>query len=145
MIRRVLVAALFLLTASLVYAVGTITFTSTNVGSGFVKYTMAWVSDASGDVSGNAVQFNITRSALRQAQFTPDSGGTQPADLYDATFTFNGADVLDGVGANLSDTTSTMILFDPPLFYDETSNFDLVIANAGNAKGGTFVLWVSAP
>ena len=145
MIRRALVAVLFLLTASLVYAVGTITFTSTNVGSGFVKYTMAWVSDASGDVNGNSGQFNIIRAALRQAQFTPDSGGTQPTDLYDATFTFNGVDVLDGVAANLSNSTSTIILFDPPLFYDGTSNFDLVISNAGNAKGGTFVLWISAP
>jgi len=139
------VAVLLLLTAPLVYAVGTVTFTSTNVGSGFVKYTVAWVSDASGDVSGNAVQFNVIRGALRQAQFTPDSGGTQPSDLYDATFTFNGVDVLDGVAANLSNSTSTIIMFDPPLFYDATSNFDLVISNAGNAKGGTFTFWISAP
>ena len=145
MIRRALVAALFLLTASLVYAVGAITFTSTNVGSGFVKYTMAWVSDSSGDVSGNSGKLGIVGGALRQAQFTPDSGGTQPTDLYDATFTFNGVDVLDGVAANLSQTTSTIIMFDPPLFYDQTSQFDLVISNAGNAKGGTFLLWISAP
>ena len=145
MMRRGLVAALFLLVASIVYAVGTVTFTSTNVGSGFVKYQIDWVSDASGDVNTNAVIFDIVKGALRQAQFTPDSGGTQPTDLYDATFTFNGVDVLDGVAANLSDTTSKIIMFDPPIFYDATSNFDLVITNAGNAKGGTFLLWVSAP
>jgi hypothetical protein len=143
--RKLLLAALFVLMASLVYAVGTITLTSESVGSGFVKYTVAWVSDASGDVSGNAVQFDITRGALRQVQFTPDSGGTQPTDLYDATLTYSGVDVLDGAGGDLSNSTSLIVLFDPPVFYDATSNLDLVISNAGNAKGGTFVLWVSAP
>ena len=143
--RRALIVALLLLVASLVYAVGTVTFTSTTVNPGFAKYTIAWVSDASGDVSGNAAQYSIIPGVLRQAMFTPDGGGTQPTDLYDATLLFATVDVLDGVAANLSNSTSTIVMFDPPLFYDATSNFDLVISNAGNAKGGSFTLWISAP
>lgn len=149
MVKRFLLAALLatilLFTAASASAAGTITFTVLSVGAGYVKYTAAWVSDASGDVSGNSAQFTIMRGSLRQAQFTPDSGGTQPTDLYDATFTYSGVDVLDSTGDDLSNVTSKIILFDPPIFYDATSNFDLVISNAGNAKGGTFVLWVSAP
>ena len=145
MIRRALVVASLLLVASIVYAVGTVTFTSTTVKPGFAKYTIAWVSDASGDVSGNAATYGIIPGVLRQAMFTPDSGGTQPTDLYDATLLFSTVDVLDGVAANLSNSTSTIVMFDPPIFYDATSNFDLVISNAGNAKGGTFTLWISAP
>lgn len=140
-----------LFTATSAFAVGTVTVVAKNVrasptGPESVKYTVTWVSDASGDVSGNSALFSsIIRGELRQAQFTPDSGGTQPTDLYDATFTYSGVDVLDGVAANLSNSTATMIMFDPPLFYDAMSNFDLVISNAGNAKGGEFVLWMSAP
>lgn len=130
------------LTAVTASAAGTVTVTALDVGRGHTKYTITWVSDASGDVTGNSTDFSIITGSLRQASFAPDSGGTQPDDLYDATFTFNGVDVLDGVAANLSDTTSVIIMFDPPLFYDGTSNFDLVISNAGNAKGGTFVLWM---
>jgi hypothetical protein len=146
MLRRValfIALLLLVLAVSVAYAVGTITFTSLDVGGRHTKYTAAWVSDASGDVSGNSAQFNIMRGSLRQAQFTPDGGGTQPTDLYDATFVYSGVDVLDGVAANLSNSIATIIMFDPPLFYDGTSNFDLVISNAGNAKGGTFVLWVA--
>ena len=129
--------------ASSASAAGTVTVTASDVGRGHTKYTVAWVSDASGDVNGNSDEFLIIKGSLRQASFAPDSGGTQPDDLYDATFTFNGVDVLDGVAANLSDTTSVIIMFDPLLFYDGTSNFDLVIANAGNANGGTFILWMA--
>lgn len=145
MLRRVTpwVVLILLLTASFVYAVGTVTITTADVGARRVKYTVVWVSDASGDVSGNSAEFDIMRGWLRQAQFTPDGGGTQPTDLYDATLTFSGVDVLDGVAANLSNSTATIILFDPPILYDATSNLDLVISNAGNAKSGTFVLWMT--
>ena len=144
--RRLAVLLLILVFAAIIAsAVGTITFTPTVLNAGYVKYTVAWVSDGSGDVSGNATQFAIMKGRLRQAQFTPDTGGTQPTDLYDATFTFSGVDVLDSTGDNLSDTNSKIILFDPPFFYDATSNLDLVIANAGASNGGTFTLWVTAP
>ena len=143
--KRFALALALILTAVTASAVGTITFTALNLTPGYNKYTVAWVSDASGDVSGNATQFVIPRGRIHQAQFTPDSGGTQPTDLYDATLLFSTVDILDGVAANLSDTTATIIMFDPPFFYDATSNLDLVISNAGNAKGGTFVLWITTP
>ncbi len=135
----------FVLTAITASAVGTITFTSLGLGPGYNKYTAAWVSDASGDVSGNAASFDIPRGRIHQAQFTPDSGGTQPDDLYDATLLFSTVDILDAVAANLSNSTATIIMFDPPFLYDATSNLDLVISNAGNANGGTLVLWVTTP
>ncbi len=131
-------------------AAGTVSVVTANVrasptGPAYTKYTVTWVSDGSGDVTGNSGEFsNIERGVLIQTSFTPDGGGTQPTDLYDATLTFDGVDVLDGVAANLSNSTSTMIMFDPPIFYDATSNLDLVISNAGASNAGTFVLWVRA-
>lgn len=141
--KRLTIALLvLLLTVATASAVGTITFTVTNLGRNMMKYTVDWVSDGSGDVSGNASQFLIARGEIVQAQFEPDSGGTQPTDLYDATFTLVGIDVLDTTGDNLSNSTGKIVLFDPPLFFDASSDLDLVIANAGASKGGTFTLWV---
>jgi hypothetical protein len=79
----------------------------------------------------------------------PDGGGTQPSDLYDVTLVdTNAIDVIAGVGANLSNATSTLKVpsFGTTTLYryyhDGTQQLDLVVANAGAAKGGTVVLWV---
>lgn len=126
---------------------GTLTVTSSSVGGGVAKYTLAWVSTAGGAVSANA--FAVKRGELLQVKFVPDGGGTQPTDLYDVTLVDeNSIDVLAGAGANLSNAASTIKV--PSFgattlyryFHDGTQTLDLVVANAGAAKGGTVHLWV---
>lgn len=141
-----LVGLLALITAP-VFAVGTVVVTTLEIGGGVTKYTVDWTSDASGAVSSNA--FNVKRGELLQVKFVPDGGGTQPTDLYDVTLVdSNSVDVLAGGGANLSNAASTIKVpsFGATTLYryyhDGTSTLDLVVANAGNAKGGLLILWV---
>lgn len=122
-------------------AVGTVTVTSTVLSDiHTVKYNLAWLSDASGAVSGNAS--TLTAGYLVQIKFIPDPGGTAPTALYDIVLNDNnGVDFLAGAGANLSATVSTIIRPSAPLLYDATSTLDLVVSNAGVSKGGIVRLW----
>ena len=114
------------------------------------KTTLDWLSDASGDVSGTATK-KLNGSLLRVVTI-PDSGGTQPTDLYDAVLNDdNGIDVLGGQGANLSNTTTTDVIPGVPLKDGTTTTtavviiddtLTLVVSNAGNAKGGTVILYI---
>jgi hypothetical protein len=129
---------LALLTAPL-HATGTATLTTSDQGGGVTKYAIAWVSTAGGAVSANT--FSVKGRVL-QVKVLPDSGGTQPTDLYDLTIVdADSVDVINGAGANLSNATGKYIQLDPPLILDGTT-LDVVIANAGNAKGGTVEIFV---
>lgn len=123
---------------------GTVTTTTADKGAGVTKYTVAWVSTAGGAVSGNAV--SLKRGELIQVGYTPDGGGTQPTDLYDVTMTdAGGADILGGTGANLSNATATVTVPAIGTYFRrwlEGGSYTPVVANAGNAKGGTIYLWV---
>src|SRR5688572_2234141 len=81
--------ALLVLSATTVDAAGTVTVTQATVVNTstrrVVRYTVAWVSTAGGAVSANS--FSIGAGTLVSARFIPDSGGTQPTDLYDVTLT----------------------------------------------------------
>lgn len=127
---------------------GSITVSAEDLGGGYSKYSIAWVSDAAGVVSANP--FDVKRGHLHQVMFTPDGGGTQPTNLYDLTLLdAAGFDVLAGVGANLSNAASARFV---PLVGDgttaavraflEAGALTPVIANAGNAKGGSINLIV---
>ena len=123
---------------------GSITVTTSKVG-GLTKYSIAWLSDASGDVSANT--FGVKAGEIIQVGYIPDSGGTQPTDLYDVTMTDeNGVDVLTGTGANLSNATSTVAVPAVSTYFRRTleaGDLTPVVAAAGNAKGGTIVLLVN--
>jgi len=146
-LRRLLLAltACLLLAGSSPRAAGTVTVTSAGVGGGVTRYTIAWVSTAGGAVSSNA--FSVNRGEILQVKFVPDGGGTQPSDLYDLTLVDAASvDYLAGTGANLSNAAATITVpkvnssFRP--FVDGTATLDLVVANAGAAKGGTVILWI---
>ena len=121
-----------------------------NVGDCIRRYSGAWVSHTDGTVN-NAFTEPIVGEILR-VQFVPDGGGTAPTNLYDVTLTdANGQDVLAGQGANLSDTVTTNVCPGVPLKDGTTTSvrpmvvaetLTLVIANAGNGKGGKVVLYV---
>jgi len=123
------------------FAAGTLVVTPRSIGNGIYRYTMVWTSDAAGAVSGNPM--NIRPGRIIQMKFTPAGGGTQPTDLYDAVLNeINAVDLTIGGGANLSNVTSKILLPSPTYYYDGTTALDLVISNAGNAKSGTFTLWI---
>ncbi len=141
---RLLCLAVFvvLLLQASPHAVGTVTVTTTNISDiRATKYSLAWVSDAGGAVSGNAQ--TLLPGSLMQIKFIPDGGGTAPTALYDVTLVdAAGIDYLGGTGANLSATVSTQTRVAAPLIYDATGTLDLVVANAGASKGGTVQLWI---
>jgi len=121
---------------------GTITVT-TSKERNIYKYSCACVSDASGDV--NATNVSVRGGQLVQVVMTPDSGGTQPSDLYDVTLTLagGGTDLLGAGGANCSQTTQVVVGADNANLptYVPAGNVRPVIANAGNAKGVTIDLY----
>lgn len=126
-------------------ATGTVTVTTkTLFGEANVRqYTIAWTS-ASGAVSGNA--FSVVPGHLQSLKCVPGTGGTQPSDQYDVTLVdANGIDVLNGQGANLSNTTGLYLQFNPPFYFSGSGGsqtLDLNVANAGNAKTGTCTVWI---
>lgn len=126
------------------HAAGTVSVTPTFLGNGVTQYKVVWTSDAAGAVSGNA--FGVTLGYILSVKFVPDSGGTQPTDLYDATLLdSDGIDVLNAQAANLSNATGRYFTFEPRFFFPGATGLqtlDLVIANAGNAKGGIVYVWV---
>ena len=127
--------------SSSLMAAGTVTVTSAVVAPGVTKYTIAWTSTAGGAVSGNA--FVVKPGRLLEIKFVPNTSATQPTDLYDVTLVdTDNVDVLNGRGVDRSNATSSILLWDPPMFRDGLQNLDLVVANAGNAKTGTVILYV---
>lgn len=111
---------------------------------------IAWycTSDASGDVSGNG-SYKIS-GTLMQLQYIPETGCSDNWDLtitgantitasgVDATKTL--ADVLQGNGANLSNSTNGGVA--DTLTYLRNTTITPVIANLGNAKSVTLILYV---
>ena len=116
---------------------GSITTTVSKKNS-LVKYKMDWLSDASGDVDVDAIA--MVQGEIQSVHYFPDAGGTQPSDNYDLTMADSyGVDILTGTGSNLSKTTDTWAVPALSTYFKvviEAGSYDLVIANAGNAKGG---------
>lgn len=123
---------------------GSITTTVSDVGEGITQYSCAWLSDASGVVSVST--FAVKTGELLQAEFVPDEGGTAPTTGYDLTLlNENSTDVLGGAGANLSDTVRTQSACLTSTYVRRwlvAGDLTPTVANAGNAKGGTFILLV---
>ncbi len=143
--RRGILALALLALAGPLFAAGSIAVTSSfDTAQNVVRYDIAWTSDAAGAVSGNTLA--IRRGRVIQYAIKPGAGGTQPTDLYDLVLnTVDGVDILDGKGANNSNTTAELGVFWPPIYYDATTALDLVVSNAGNAKTGTFTVWIANP
>jgi hypothetical protein len=136
----------FLLFSISVNAVGTIAgFTATPVGQTVVRYEFTWTTDASGNVSANTATLQFKPGYLRQIRFIPSGGGTQPTNNYDVTLVDgSGVDLLNGKGANLSNASGLYLTWLPGIYYDGVQTLDFVVANGGNAKSGTVVIWLAA-
>lgn len=137
---------------------GSVTLTTSVIAGsgGITKYSLAWLSDASGVVSGNAV--TLPPGSIVLVEFTPDSGGTAPTDLYDITALADaqGTNMFDdgagaSIGANLSGTVSSHkvpFIGGGAVTYVRQwlhgGSYTLAVSNAGNAKGGTVNIFISS-
>lgn len=105
------------------------------------KITFDWTTTSDGAASATTDHY-YTGEILGVAQI-PDSGGTQPTNLYDVTVSDgDGVDVLFGLGANLSNAATTYKSHADGLCAVVESKLSLAVANAGNAKGGQTVLFI---
>lgn len=117
-----------------------------------VKHTLVWTSDAAGAVSGNSI--HLPAGTLLKMLFKPGAGGVQPLDLYDITLVCiaDGVDMLNGDGANKSNVNATYTVI---FSYNVAGTsfvrqwlhgglYELVVANAGNAKQGTLEIYIAA-
>lgn len=121
-----------------------------SAGPAVRTYSLAWGSAADGTVDLDT-SVPIVGEILRVV-FKPDSGGTQPTDLYDVVLKdAQGIDVLGGQGANLSNSSASHVCPGVPLKDGTTTStrpvavagtLNLEVSNAGNGKGGTVVLYV---
>lgn len=114
---------------------GTVTAVEqTSVGT-VKRLKLTWVSSA-----GGAADYTTTvpfDGDLICASFIPDGGGTQPSNLYDVTLAdSDGVDVLNGLGANLSNAATVNKLKSDGLLAVAGSTLVLSVTNGGNAKGG---------
>jgi hypothetical protein len=123
---------------------GSIALTTADLGGGITKYSIAWTSDASGNVNGTPVA--LKRGRLLQVKFAPTNGGTQPSNNYAAMlFDADGVDLLAGKGAALSNTAASVavpiVSAVSPAFIDP-GNFTPTISAAGNVTNGRIDLYV---
>jgi len=118
---------------------GTVTETVENINNPPVDViSLAWVSDASGDVSGTNTAKKYSGTITRM-KFIP-SGVSAPTANYDVTLLDDdGCDVMDAQGADRSATaTECAVGFGEVM----GSVLQLVVANAGNAKEGTVIVHI---
>lgn len=123
---------------------GSIVLATADLGGGITKYSIAWTSDASGDVNGTPIA--LKRGRLIQVKFVPTNGGAQPSNNYAATLLdADGVDILAGKGAALSNAAATIavpvVSAVSPAFV-ETGNFTPTISGAGAIKNGRIDLYV---
>jgi len=138
MIKSLLVFVLLLILTGSVTAAGTAPVTTQYVGS-ITVYTINWTATAGGAVSANP--FDVKVGHVIDVKFVPGTGGDAPDADYDVTLVDeDGIDLLNGTGANLSASAPLLVVFDPLLLHDSRQNFDVVVANAGNANKGTVII-----
>lgn len=101
------------------------------------KHTVAWTSDASGDAS----QTITIDGAIVRVVTNPD-GTAAPTDNYDVTLIDpDGVDLLAGEGADRDTANSEQIFPSNTPFHN--GDVTVTIANAGDTKEGTVVLYVA--
>lgn len=97
-----------------------------------------WVSAADGTATGTTT--NRYNGAVIDAVFV---NGTTPTDQYDITVTdSNSVDVLNALGANLSNAATTHKVYKDGLGAVVDSTLTLNVTNAGDTKGGTVILTI---
>ena len=128
---------------------GSIVLTTSDLGGGITKYSLAWTSDGSGNVNSNPIA--LKRGHLMQIKFVPTNGGAQPSSGYNATLPdADGFDFFTGAGSNLSNSAAKLSVpviggvspaFFPFLIEAQTA-INLNITGAGAATNGRIDIYV---
>lgn len=148
--KRLLLTLLsFFLLTTLALAAGTAKVSGPQRVGMWQTVTIAWTSDASGDM--DVGEFQIRGGTLSAFHHDPESG---VSDLYDvvvnvewdvktesSTRTIDFNDALGGQGANLSNSVNGDLVYLIKPWPHPASKFTVVVSNAGNAQSGTIVLW----
>lgn len=115
---------------------GTVTFTESALITPYRTVKMTWVSSTGGAADGT--------STLRYSGAVVDfinTNGTTPTASYDVVINdADGNDVLNALGANLSESATTHKTWKDGLGYVNDSTLTLGVTNAGDSKGGT--IWL---
>jgi len=118
-----------------------VTLTEDAVRYPIQKITWDWLCTDLGVVSSKTV--NGVMGKVVKAILASDAGGTAPTNLYDVTIEDDdGADILSGEGANVTSAATVYIVDPTKVLYCRSSNLTLKIAAAGDAKGGTVILYI---
>lgn len=127
----------------------TVTRSFPSRGKDLVVHSLAWVSHTDGVVD---LDTPVITGEILRVVFVPDSGGTQPTNLYDVLLKdADGLDVLAGQGANLANNANSHVCPGVPLKDGTTTStrpivvngvLNLEVANSGSGKGGTIRLYV---
>lgn len=101
-----------------------------------------WTSDASGNVEQTISQDGANGVAWG-SRFIPGTDSDQPTDQYDVTLKdANGLDVLNGTGANLSNSAAASKTPDDTGTLPVVGPLTFEVADAGNAKKGSVILYL---
>jgi len=123
---------------------GTVTLTQKGWRDGLLCYSIAWLSDASGNATGTISEIEGT---IERIVYLPNTdSSTQPDDNYDVTLLDeNGLDVLRGTGANLDETNASQVVptgGDAAVLPHATCGLlALAVSGAGAANVGTIRLY----
>lgn len=116
----------------------TLTENTTPHGIDIIKWD--WLCTDLGAVSSTTAR-GYTGFIVR-AVFFPDAAATQPTDQYDVEIVDAYGNVLNGLGANLSNAATVQKTQADGLLPVCESTLTLSITNAGNAKGGIVTLFI---
>lgn len=108
---------------------------------GLEKIKWTWTCTSAGDYVGTST--NRFNGVAIEFQTSPASGGDAPTTLYDITITDDdGFDLLHGIGADRSATVKEYKKNADGLGCCKSSKLTLTVANAGDIKQGTVVLYL---
>ena|SRR5215831_8542908 len=106
---------------------GSIVVAVSDIGGNITKYSVAWTSDASGNVNANS--FAMKRGFLLQFKTVPGSGGSAPTSYGLTVLDADSWDILNGAGASQSATAAAVFA---PLIGNGTTNARSPLIEAGN-------------
>ena len=133
---------------------GAVLMSAIGLKSGVTQYQFTWISDAAGNVSGTS--HSVKMGTIIAVEFIPDSGITQPDNLYDVDcLDAGGVSVFDNgagatIGANLSNAVGSHAV---PLVgltgvtiyrrWIQGDPLQLLVSGAGDTNSGVVNIFVA--
>lgn len=119
---------------------GTMTFTETERDRNPAQIKVAWVSATGGNADGTTT-YQYTGALI---DFVAIHDGTDPSTGYDVTIKdANGADILNGLGANIVSSAEWHKTYKDGLGAVVNSKLTVDITNAGETKDAVFLLTIA--